>query len=56
MLSRYCLMIPQADVQNLSLIPEKLYNSLKHFGIECIELIPGRNDSAILKNFVRIFS
>jgi hypothetical protein len=35
--------------------PEKLYNSLKHFGIECIELIPGRNDSAILKNFVEFF-
>jgi hypothetical protein len=35
--------------------PEKLYNSLKHLGIECIELIPARNDSAILKNFVEFF-
>jgi len=35
--------------------PEKLYNSLKHFGIECIELIPGRNDAVILKNFVEFF-
>jgi hypothetical protein len=35
--------------------PEKLYNSLKNLGIECIELIPGRNDSAILKNFVEFF-
>ena len=24
--------------------PEKLYVSLKKLGIECIELIPGRND------------
>ena len=35
--------------------PEKLYNSLKHLGIECIELIPGRNDLTILKNFVEFF-
>jgi hypothetical protein len=35
--------------------PEKLYISLKNFGIECIELIPGRNDIAILKNFVEFF-
>jgi hypothetical protein len=35
--------------------PEKLYNSLKSLGIECIELIPGRNDSVILKNFVEFF-
>lgn len=35
--------------------PEKLYNSLKRLGIECIELIPGRNDSGILKNFVEFF-
>jgi hypothetical protein len=35
--------------------PEKLYNSLKQLGIECIELIPGRNDSAILKEFVEFF-
>jgi hypothetical protein len=35
--------------------PEKLYNSLKRLGIECIELIPGRNDSDILRNFVEFF-
>ena len=35
--------------------PEKLYYSLKRLGIECIELIPGRNDSGILKNFVEFF-
>ena len=34
---------------------EKLYNSLKRLGIECIELIPGRNDSDILRNFVEFF-
>jgi hypothetical protein len=35
--------------------PEKLYNSLKNLGIECIELIPGRNDAEILKSFVEFF-
>jgi hypothetical protein len=35
--------------------PEKLYNSLKRLGVECIELIPGRNDSLILKDFVEFF-
>ncbi len=35
--------------------PEKLFLSLKDLGIECIELIPGRNDFAILKNFVEFF-
>jgi hypothetical protein len=35
--------------------PEKLYNSLKQLGIECIELIPCRNDADILKNFVEFF-
>jgi hypothetical protein len=36
--------------------PEKLYNSLKALGVECIELIPGRNDIDILKNFVEFFN
>jgi len=36
--------------------PEKLYKSLKGLGIECIELIPGRNDFSILKNFVEFFN
>ena len=35
--------------------PEKLYQSLKKLGIECIELIPGRNDIVILKKFVDFF-
>jgi hypothetical protein len=35
--------------------PEKLYSSLKNLGIECIELIPGRNDFAILKSFAEFF-
>jgi hypothetical protein len=34
---------------------EKLLASLNKLGIECIELIPGRNDHAILKNFVEFF-
>ena len=35
--------------------PEKLWKSLKELEVECIELIPGRNDVAILKNFVEFF-
>jgi hypothetical protein len=35
--------------------PGKLHNSLIRLGIECIELIPGRNDLNILKNFVEFF-
>jgi hypothetical protein len=35
--------------------PEKLHNSLTKLGIECIELIPGRNDFSILKTFVEFF-
>ncbi|MBK7713122.1 MAG: hypothetical protein IPJ37_20915 [Bacteroidales bacterium] len=34
---------------------EKLFQSLNRLGIECIELIPGRNDHSILKNFVEFF-
>ena len=34
---------------------EKLLASLNKLGIECIELIPGRNDYNILKNFVEFF-
>jgi hypothetical protein len=33
----------------------KLYESLKNLGIECIELIPGRNDFNVLKDFVEFF-
>jgi hypothetical protein len=35
--------------------PEKLFVTLKNLGVECIELIPGRNNFAILKNFVEFF-
>jgi hypothetical protein len=35
--------------------PEKLWRSLKNLDIECIELIPGRNDGTVLKNFVEFF-
>jgi hypothetical protein len=35
--------------------PEMLYSTLKGLGIECIELIPGRNDLKILKSFVEFF-
>jgi hypothetical protein len=35
--------------------PEKLYISLTALGIECIELIPVRNDLSILRNFVEFF-
>jgi hypothetical protein len=35
--------------------PHKLHTSLTSLGIECIELIPGRNNSTILKNFVEFF-
>lgn len=35
--------------------PEQLYKSLINMGVECIELIPGRNDPGILKEFVDFF-
>lgn len=35
--------------------PQELYKSLSALNIGCIELIPARNDSAILKNFVDFF-
>ncbi|HOW39391.1 MAG TPA: hypothetical protein PL123_02530 [Bacteroidales bacterium] len=35
---------------------EKLYQSLKKLGVVCIELIPGRNDGKILKEFVDFFN
>ena len=36
--------------------PDKLYKSLVSLGVECIELIPGRNDLKILKDFVDFFN
>ena len=35
--------------------PETLFSTLTNYGIGCIELIPGRNDFSILKNFVEFF-
>lgn len=35
--------------------PEKLHASLTALKVECIELIPGRNDLAILRDFVEFF-
>jgi hypothetical protein len=46
---------PSGNYTEFESDPRKLYNSLKNLGIECIELIPGRNDSVILKNFVDFF-
>jgi len=36
--------------------PERLYHSLKKYGIGCIELIPGRNDFDRLKEFTLFFN
>lgn len=35
--------------------PVRLMNSLREYGIECIELIPARNNGSILKKFVEFF-
>ncbi len=35
--------------------PGKLYASLSAMKVDCIELIPGRNDISVLKDFVRFF-
>jgi hypothetical protein len=46
---------PSGNCTEFESDPEKLYNSLQKLGIGCIELIPGRNDSEILKKFVEFF-
>ncbi len=46
---------PSGKVTEYESDPEKLYESLKSLGIECIELIPGRNDFYVLKSFVEFF-
>jgi hypothetical protein len=46
---------PSGNYTEFESNPEKLYASLSRLGIECIELIPGRNDFSILKNFVGFF-
>jgi hypothetical protein len=47
---------PNGNCTEFEADAEKLYESLKGLGIECIELIPGRNDFAILKKFVEFFN
>ena len=51
----FYLMILQVNSLNLKQILKNSIISLKNLGIECIELIPGRNDFNILKNFVEFF-
>jgi hypothetical protein len=46
---------PSGKLTEFETDPEKLHASLRRLGIECIELIPGRNDFTILKNFVDFF-
>jgi hypothetical protein len=47
---------PSGKLTEFESDPEKLYTSLKTLGIECIELIPGRNDIKVLKDFVEYFN
>ena len=47
---------PEGNYTEFESDPEKLWNSLKELEVECIELIPGRNDGKILKNFVEYFN
>jgi hypothetical protein len=46
---------PTGKITEFEADPEKLYESLKKLRVECIELIPGRNDFRILKEFVEFF-
>ncbi len=46
---------PAGNLTEFENDPEKLYTSLNKLGIECIELIPGRNDASTLKRFVEFF-
>jgi hypothetical protein len=47
---------PSGNFTEFEADPEKLYNSLVDLGVGCIELIPGRNELSILKNFVEFFN
>lgn len=47
---------PSGKITEFEADPERLYNSLKKLRIECIELIPGRNDFMVLKKFVEFFN
>ncbi len=46
---------PSGNFTEFESDPEKLCSTLLKSGIECIELIPGRNDGSILKEFVEFF-
>ena len=46
---------PKGKLTEFEQDPERLYDSLLKLGVECIELIPGRNDHDILKKFVEFF-
>lgn len=46
---------PNGNFTEFEADKEKLYNSLKALRVECIELIPGRNDINILRDFVNFF-
>jgi len=47
---------PSGNFTEFESDPERLWRSLKDLEIECIELIPGRNDAATLKKFVAFFN
>lgn len=47
---------PSGNYTEFESDPERLWRSLKELEIECIELIPGRNDAARLKQFVEFFN
>lgn len=46
---------PSGNYTEFEADPEQLCSSLVAMGIECIELIPGRNDLDILQKFVKYF-
>ena len=46
---------PTGKITDFESDPERLHHSLKRLGVECIELIPGRNDINMLKDFVSFF-
>lgn len=46
---------PSGNYTEFESDPERLWSSLKELEIECIELIPGRNDASVLKRFVGFF-
>jgi len=46
---------PSGYITDFESDPERLHHSLKKIGVECIELIPGRNDINKLKDYVKFF-